>query len=186
MAKHYCNDVENYDLSFLLQIGIGVRSKILIVGESPAANGWILSGKAFYNDKGKLVPSGVRLNKLLKSLNFSLEECSFTEICKCVIGNERNLLKTCGNKCWKIFVKQIKGNDFKLIIPLGLETLRIFNNQLTSHYEVGKLAEIKIKNKDYYFLPLFHPSPINPRGLERNLKIVKEGREEMLKILKSL
>ena len=40
-------------------------SKILILGESPAKDGWIVSGKAFYNKDGKLQASGKILAKLL-------------------------------------------------------------------------------------------------------------------------
>jgi hypothetical protein len=58
-----------------------------------------VSGKAFYNLKNRIVPSGLRLNKLLNCLDLSIEECSFTEICKCFVGNDRKQIKNCANKC---------------------------------------------------------------------------------------
>lgn len=33
------------------------KSKVLVLGESPAKDGWIVSGKSFYNKDGKLQAS---------------------------------------------------------------------------------------------------------------------------------
>jgi len=37
--KHFCDNIDEYDLNFLLQIGKKWKRKILIVGESPAPTG---------------------------------------------------------------------------------------------------------------------------------------------------
>jgi len=70
------------------------KSKILVLGESPAKDGWIESGKAFYNKDGKLQASGRVLDRLLGLCGLSIDDINFTECCKCVISN-RNLLRTC-------------------------------------------------------------------------------------------
>jgi uracil-DNA glycosylase family 4 len=185
-VPHFCNSIEGYDLHHLLQIGVGEKSKILIVGESPALNGWILSGRAFYTDKGKLVPSGVRLNKLFAPFDFQIEECSFTEICKCFIGKDRKLLKVCGNKCWPIFVKQVELINPEIIITLGVETLKIFNTQLKTDINVGNLEQIEISNRKIHFLPIYHPSPVNPKSQKWNEEIMSVNKSEIDGILSAI
>ncbi|MBP6911048.1 hypothetical protein KBC03_05700 [Patescibacteria group bacterium] len=91
---------------------------MLAIGESPALDGWILSGKAFYTKAGKLVPSGKRFNELFEPLGFSIEEISFTELCKCVLGTERCLLASCAPKCRSHLQKQIEALQPSLIIVL--------------------------------------------------------------------
>ncbi len=46
-------------------VSIGKKSDIVILGEAPANNGWRKSGKAFYDENHRLLPSGVILQKLL-------------------------------------------------------------------------------------------------------------------------
>jgi uracil-DNA glycosylase family 4 len=186
IIPHFCNSIEEYDLNHLLQIGIGSKSKILIVGESPALNGWILSGRAFYTDKGKLVPSGVRLNKLFAPFNFQIEECSFTEICKCLIGKDRKLLKVCGNKCWPIFKKQVGLVKPEIIITLGVETLKIFNTNLERDIKIGSLEQIELIKRKIHFLPIYHPSPVNPKSQKWNEEIMGVNKSEVNGIISAL
>lgn len=40
IREHYCKNVNKFDTSKFLQIGLGKGKKILIVGEAPAPNGW--------------------------------------------------------------------------------------------------------------------------------------------------
>ena len=81
-------------------------SKILILGESPAKGGWIESGRAFYNKKGKLHATGKILERLLNLCDLSLEDINFTECCKCII-EDRKALRKCMNNCKSILFKQI-------------------------------------------------------------------------------
>ena len=46
-------------------------TKFIIIGESPAKDGWIESKKAFYNTSNKLQGSGRILEKLLNEIGFS-------------------------------------------------------------------------------------------------------------------
>jgi len=178
-AIHNCNNVANFPLEKFFQRGSGHGKKILIVGESPAMNGWVKSGRAFYTVDGRLLPSGRNLNILLKSLDLSVDSCGFTELVKCVIGKERKLISECGKKCWPIFVSQLEADNFKLIITLGLETLKVFNQLLESNLEVGRLTNIQIGEKKYLVLPLFHPSPISPYNHRRNLQIMRSILEDL-------
>lgn len=40
---HICDRIDNAPLAHLFQEGKGKRKKVLVIGESPALNGWILS-----------------------------------------------------------------------------------------------------------------------------------------------
>lgn len=180
--EHHCRD-KNFPIDRFLQKGIGRGEKVLIVGESLAKNGWRKSGKAFYTIEGKIVGTGRVLNKLLLKFDLCAENCGFTDIAKCYIGQDRNLLNTCGSKCWKIFLQQIDGNDFKLIMLLGKKTLEIFNNQLQSDYKIGELSKIILGEKEYNLLPIFHPSPANPYGYTKNAEIFERVYGDLLEII---
>lgn len=140
-GQHICNNISKFSLDKFFQRGANRGKKVLIVGESPALNGWIKSGKAFYTIDGKLVPSGRNLNKLLLQLGLSVDICGFTEIVKCFLGKNRKTIVECGKKCWPIFLKQLESE--------GKETGRVFNEILDNNFEIGKLSKVKISQRDY-------------------------------------
>lgn len=73
------------------------ESRFLILGESPAKDGWIQSGRAFYNSKGQFQASGKVLEKLLNLIGLSIDDINFTECCKCIISDRKkfvNVLRT--------------------------------------------------------------------------------------------
>ena len=182
--EHYCNDIGNFPLGKFLQVGTDKGSKILIVGESPAPNGWRKSGKAFYTVEGKLLPTGKNLNLLLRDSGLSVETCGFTELVKCFVGKDRHLLKTCGEKCWSIFTSQLKVHNFTFLILLGVKTTELFNLYAKTNLIIGSLGKIKIEDHTYTVLPLYHPSPISPIGYKNNVKIFEANREEIKKLIK--
>lgn len=171
--EHYCQSPNKFPLEKYHQLGKGEGKTVLIVGESPAANGWRVSGKACYSPQGRLLPSGKRLNELLIPLGLSVETCGFTELAKCFIGKDRKNLAACCRGCWPIFVKQIKMADYKLIIILGIKILEIFNKINNSDLKTGIMSRVKIDDKEYSVLPIYHPSPINPHGQRKNRLIFK-------------
>lgn len=172
IAEHYCED-NNLPLNKFFQERKGVGKNVLILGEAPAPNGWRKSGIAFYSPKGKLIPSGKNLNKLLAPFNLSIEICNFTELVKCYHGKSRRLLLECGKKCWPIFLKQIKRYDISLVISLGVETLKLFNKFSKQQVLIGKISEVKIEGKIYKILPIYHPSTINSHNHPKNVEIFK-------------
>jgi len=184
--KHFCNNISTYDYNFMLQKGRGWKSKILFVGESPSSGGWIVSGKAFYNTENKLVPSGIKINKLFEKFNLKIEDCSFTELCKCFVNGNREKIKSCCSKCWPLFLKQLNIIKPKIIIILGKKTLDIFNENNRSNFEMGIFSDWCIKNHKVFILPIFHPSPINPRSYKLNENILNNcflGLKKQLKLL---
>ncbi|KKR56141.1 MAG: hypothetical protein UT93_C0004G0019 [Candidatus Woesebacteria bacterium GW2011_GWF1_40_24] len=177
--EHYCQNSLSLPLDKFHQIGTGKGKDVLIVGESPAENGWRKSGKAFYNPEGKILPTGKRLNLLLSPFNLSVETCGFTELAKCFVGKNRKALERCSLGCWPVFLKQLESIDYKLIIILGVKTLEIFNKLNKTELKTGTLSKTKVNGKDYAILGIYHPSPINPQGQKRN-KIIFESLKEPL------
>ncbi len=180
--EHHCGD-KNYSADNFLQKGTGKGSKVLIVGESLSKNGWRKSGKAFYTAEGKLLGTGRILNKLLLKFDLSAENCGFTNIAKCYIGQDKKSLNICGQKCWSIFLKQVAANDFRIIIPLGKKTLEVFNNQLHTDFKTGELYKIVLGGKEYNLLPIFHPSPANPYGYAKNAEIFERVYKKLISII---
>lgn len=165
---HYCQSPDKFPLEKFHQRGCGKGEVVLIVGESPAENGWRVSERAFYTPDGKFLASGKRLNELLHPFGLSVEACGFTELAKCFVGKDRKRLAECSLGCWPIFLQQLKSANYKLIVVLGVETLRIFNSLAGTDLKTGVVSEAILDNNKYSILPIYHPSPINPHGQRKN------------------
>ncbi len=155
----------------------------MIVGESPAPNGWILSGKACYRPDGKILPTGKRLNELLEPFDLSVENCGFTELSKCFVS-KRTELESCGKKCWPIFLEQIRGRKYKLLVILGVQTTSILSKILDKELVVGEIADIEFDGRLYKIFPIFHPSPVNPTGHAKNKILFKNLELDLKGILR--
>jgi len=163
--ENHCCDQLNIPIDKYLQIGSGVGRKLLVVGESPALNGWMKSGRAFYTVDNKVVPTGRNFLLNLKQINpdLELDNISFTEISKCYIGSNRNKLMNCASKTWPHFIEQINYIDPKLIILLGKKTTEIFNKLAETDLTVGDIQQINISDILMNIMPIYHPSPLNPK-----------------------
>lgn len=181
--EHYCESPNKFPIEKYHQKGTGKGKWVLLIGESPAQNGWRKSGKACYTPEGRLLPTGKRLNELLYSFGLSVEVCGFTELSKCYVGKDRKQLQACSLKCWPIFLKQLASFDYKLLIIMGVETLRIFNIISGLNLQVGKLEQALVGNKEYFILAIFHPSPINPSGRVKNKEIFQKLQINLNKII---
>jgi uracil-DNA glycosylase family 4 len=164
------------------QLGKGKGKKLLIVGESPAPNGWVISGKACYRSDGKILPTGKRLNEILSPIKLSVDVCGFTELSKCFVSN-RAELEVCSKKCWPIFLKQIGDKNYKLLIILGVKTTSIFSKIINENLMMGEIADVQLNGKNYKILPIFHPSPINPTGHQKNISLFKNLYKDIERIL---
>jgi uracil-DNA glycosylase family 4 len=181
--EHYCGNISAFPINKFHQLGSDEGRSILIVGESPAENGWRKSGKAFYTPEGKILPTGKRLNLLLSEFNLSVEKCGFTELSKCFIGKNRKSLNKCCQLCWPIFIKQLESVNCKLIFILGVKTLEIFNRLCNTTVNTGDLTKIYINGKSYFILPIYHPSPINPYSQKINEKIFSLLKKKLKEII---
>lgn len=151
------------------------KSNILVLGESPAKDGWLKSGRAFFNSNGELQASGKVLNKLLNMCSLSIDDINFTESCKCIIEN-RKRLRECINNCKPILFSQIGKSDFDIILPMGqFPTEAILGKKITKLKDyVGKIFEIKIGQYFRKVIPIYHTSPISPLSFKGNEPIFKE------------
>ena len=150
------------------------NSRVLILGESPAKDGWIQSGRAFYNSQGKLQATGKILNSLLSLCGPTIDDINFTECCKCVI-TDRKTLRSCMNNCKPILFKELEEFDCDLILPMGqYPTETILNTKITKLKDyVGKEFEINFGTSTKKVIPIYHTSPANPLCYKGNEKIFK-------------
>lgn len=164
-------------------ISYGTNSELLFIGESPAKNGWLLTGRAFYDKSGKLLPTGRVLNNLLSVLDLSIDDITFSEACKCYIP-ERNMLHKATINCLPFLERQITMLDSKILIPLGEYPTRILlPNVVFKRFSevVGKRYTINIMGHERTVIPIYHPSPINPKGYKLNLPIFEYIKQYMMK-----
>ena len=152
-----------------IQIG---TTPFIIIGESPAKDGWIVSGHAFYNKDSKLQASGKVLEKLLNNIGFSINDIYFTECCKCIIEDRKQLEKCCKN-CLPILYEQLQTLPCKILVTMGLApTQALLGIKIKKYADyVGKIFNININNKEYKVFPIYHPSPLNPKGYKDNVPI---------------
>lgn len=184
--EHNCDEPDGFPTSRFLQVGSGLGTSVLVVGESLAPNGWRKSGRAFYTLDGKLLPSGRNLNELLGEFGLSIEMCGFTDLVKCYVGSSERLLRECGRKCWPIFERQVVEMQFTLIILLGAKTLSILNDAVQTSFTIGELATFSIGGQDRYLLPLYHTSPINASNRSKNKAIMERWAPDLRRIFAGL
>ena len=152
-------------------VSIGKNNDIVILGEAPANNGWRKSGVAWYDVNGKLLPSGVVMQKLLDELNIKLEDTYFLEAIKCY-PKDRRYLNKCSLNCKKYLLNQLKIINPKIILSLGDSATKTildikykkFSDVVGNEY---KLDGIKV-------IPIYHPSPISPKSYKGNIEIFKK------------
>ena len=151
------------------------KSRVLVLGESPAKDGWIVSKRAFYNKDGKFQASGKVLERLLNLVDLTIDDINFTEVCKCII-EDRKTLRQCCNNCKNILFKQIGDFDFDIILPMGqypTETILGFKIDKLRDV-VGKKFEIQIGDNKKIVIPIYHTSPANPLCYKGNETIFGE------------
>ena len=153
-------------------------TKFIIIGESPAEDGWIESKKAFFNTSNKLQGSGRILEKLLNGIGLSISDIYFTECCKCII-EDRKKLEKCSNNCMPILIEQLNSLPCEMILTMGLHpTQAILNTKIKKYAEyVGKEFDIVLGDKKYKLIPIYHPSPLNPKGYKDNIPIFEKIKE---------
>ena len=148
------------------------NTNFIIIGESPAKDGWIESKRAFFNSSGKLQGSGRILEKLLNNIGLSIKDIYFTEFCKCIINDRKELAK-CSLNCRPILIEQLKTIPCGIILTMGLHpTQALLQTKIKKFADVvGKEFDIALGEKKYKLIPIYHPSPLNPKGYKDNLPI---------------
>lgn len=153
---------------------IGKDNDIVLVGEAPANNGWRKSHKLWTDVNGKVLPSGVVLQKLFDIIDRDIFETTFLESVKCY-PLERKNLKTCSKNCKNVMLQQLKILNPKLIITLGeFPTRNLLDFKFDKFADVvGNIYEVN----GYKILPIYHPSPISPKSYSGNLPIFEKLRD---------
>ena len=152
-------------------IFLGKDNDIVLIGEAPANNGWRKSHKLWTDVNGKVLPSGIILQKLFDIIERDIFETTFLESVKCY-PLERKNLKICSKNCKRIMMNQIKELNPKLIITLGeFPTRNLLDFKFTKFKEVvGNIYEVN----GYKILPIYHPSPISPMSYKGNVPIFEK------------
>lgn len=150
---------------------LGKDNDIVLVGEAPANNGWRKSHKLWKDVNGKILPSGVVLQKLFDIIDRDIFETTFLESIKCY-PLERKSLKSCSKNCKSIMLKQLKILNPKLIITLGeFPTRNLLNFEFKKFADVvGNIYQVN----GYKILPIYHPSPISPKSYIGNVPIFEK------------
>ena len=163
-----CGDLQKLTENSI-QIG---TTPFIVIGESPAKDGWIISKRAFYNKENKLQASGKVLEKLLNNIGLSINDIYFTECCKCIIEDRKQLDK-CSQNCLPILYKQINQLPCEILVPMGKHPIQALLGIKIKKFAdcVGKEFNIKISDRKYIVLPIYHPSPLNPKGYKDNVPI---------------
>ncbi len=162
-------------------------TNFIIIGESPAKNGWLVSQKAFFDKSGKLQASGKVLQKLLDILDVSIEDIYFTELCKCLI-EDRTKLEKCAQNCLPFLKKTVAIFALQNYFNNGVfstQTLLGIKIKKFSDY-VGKIFDLQIGNKKFQLLPIYHPSPLNPKGYKGNIEFFENLQKTNLTLFHNL
>lgn len=157
-------------------IYIGKDNDIVLVGEAPANNGWRKSHKLWKDIHGKVLPSGIILQKLFDTIERDVFHTTFLEAVKCYPVDRKNL-KICSQNCKKIMERQLDILQPKLIIALGeFPTRKLLNVKFKKFKDVvGKIYEVN----GLKILPIYHPSPISPMSYKGNLPIFEKLKNEI-------
>lgn len=156
------------------------NKNFIIIGESPAKDGWIESKRAFYNTSGKLQGTGRILEKLLNNIGLTIDDIYFTECCKCII-EDRSKLERYSYNCMPILIEQLNNISCDVILTMGLHpTQAILQTKIKKFADyVGKQFNITLGNKKYKLIPIYHPSPLNPKGYKDNVPIFDKIKKEL-------
>lgn len=163
-------------------VHFGSNCDLLFVGEAPAKNGWRVTGRAWYNPSGKLVPSGKVFAKLLEIIGITeVSDITFLEAVKCYPLKGKVKSEHIKN-CQPLLREQIYLLDPLVIIPMGVKATKALLNFTDFSDVVGKFSSIRIKDNDYNVFPMYHPSPISPKSLKDNIVVFENLKKYLLEI----
>ena len=184
--EHYCDNPDVFPTNKMFKPGKGRGRRVLIVGQWPAANGWRKSGEAFRTPDGEMIQSGKNLNKLLEPVGLSLENCAYTDIVKCYRAEGKPPTSKCKRGCWPIFERQLRSDDFGLLILLGPPVWETIRKKAGTVLHLGKLARVRLSGSHYTVLPIYHPVHQYQDSARANRQTFKELGNELRTLLAQL
>lgn len=168
-----CNSCGNYVEKFesCSTVYLGKDNDLVIIGEAPANNGWRKSKMLWRDPSGKVLPSGIVLQRLFDIINRDIFETTFLEAIKCY-PLERKNLKICAKNCKHIMMDQLKILKPKIVITLGEAPTRILLDLEFKKFGdvVGNIYDIN----DFKVIPIYHPSPVSPYCYKGNEPIFEK------------
>ncbi len=191
LEQHYCNNPAAFPLGEMFKRGKGRGARVLIVGQSPASNGWRETGVAFHTRDEGTLPTGENLDELLRLLDLSLEECAYTDLVKCYRGKnsrgkDRGVRKSCVRGCWPIFEQQLDTGDFGLLILLGQVVLDAFIDETQWPLFRGRLSSVVLSGAQYEVLPIYHTLHRYQGSARENLRTFEKLGDELRTLLVKL
>lgn len=155
-------------------VSLGSKCEILVVGEAPAKNGWRLTGKAWINEQGNLVPTGKILKKLLNGIGLDIDEISYMEAIKCYPEKGR-ITKEHATNCKDFCYKQIDILKPQIILSMGkYATEYLLGAEEKFSDMVGNIYSMTISNSIYTVIPIYHTSPASPLSYKGNLGVFEK------------
>ena len=133
-------------------VSIGKNKDIVLLGESPACNGWRKSGIAWYDVNHKLIPSGVVLQKLLSEISLSIEDVCFLEAIKCYLKDKKHL-SSCGRNCREYLFKQLEIIQPLFVLSMGDTATKMILN--TPYHRFRDVVGQEFVVEDYTVIPIY-------------------------------
>lgn len=172
-----CKKCINVHAPVFETVSFGTKCEILIVGEAPAKNGWRLTGKAWINEKGNLVPTGKILQKLLNGIGLDIDDISYMEAIKCY-PEKGNITKENVQNCKDFCYKQIDILKPQIILSMGkYATEYLLGIEEKFSDMVGNIYSMTILNNIYTVIPIYHTSTASPLSYKGNLEVFKKIKE---------
>lgn len=157
-------------------IWFGEDNDIVLVGEAPARNGWLKSGVAWHDPQGKLLPSGVVMQKLLRFVDRELLAITFLEAIQCFPA-DRKYLGRLAELYRPTLLRRLAILRPKVVLTLGdIPTRAVLG------WSFGRLSDVvgqRLHIEGMTVVPIFHPSPISPRSYNGNVPIFEQLRKEV-------
>lgn len=158
-------------------VSFGKRCEILVIGEAPAKNGWRLTGKAWINEKGNLVPTGKTLQKLLNKIGLDIDDVSYMEAIKCYPDNGK-VTKAQTINCKQYCYEQIDILKPQIILSMGkYATEFLIGIEKKFSDMVGNTYSMDTSNGSYTVIPIYHTSPASPLSYKGNLEVFERIEE---------
>lgn len=152
---------------------MGSDNDIVLIGEAPANNGWRVSHMLWRDKSGKMLPSGVVLQKLFDIIDKDILDMTFLESIKC-FPKSRKSIPECSKNCGNFMMMQLEILKPKLIITLGDAPTRILIGNSYKNFSsvVGRIYSVN----GFNVLPIYHPSPVSPMSYKGNVPIFEKLR----------
>ena len=172
-----CKKCSNVHAPAFETVSLGKQCDILVIGEAPAKNGWRLTGKAWINEKGDLVPTGRTLQKLLNGIGLDIDDISYLEPLKCY-PEKGKVTKEQSVNCKHYCLEQIDLLRPRIILSMGkyateflLGTKKKFSDM------VGNIYSMSTLDGSYTVIPIYHTSPASPLSYKGNLEVFEMIKE---------